>query len=296
MLEQISLFDELIIEKKEGYSNWVLVDGNNLLNRCYYPTENSNQSAPDGRPTNAVTLFVKMILGYQKDYSANIAVFFDKGKGFRKKLYPPYKEGRKETPERLKLQFPLIREVLAAASIPYFWDEQLEADDLIAAACKSLSGHKYVISNDKDLLQVLSDDVTVVVRNGSKDKFMTPEQFALDWEGLEPKQICEIKALAGDSSDNIPGVVGIGDTGAMAIIKQFGCVENITLPLTNNLKRYDKKFEGSAMEDAKFFKELTTLKSCTPLQINKYEINKKGLYAISEQLAMRSIINLLNKA
>lgn len=295
-MNQLALFDVEELEEKETYFNWVLIDGNNLMNRCYHATANQNMTAPDGRPTNAVQLFVKMMLNYQKQYQANLAVFFDKGKGFRKKLYPEYKDGRKPKDDRLKLQFPLIREILTAAAIPYFWNDELEADDIISSACNSLPGHKYVISNDADLLQVIRDDVSVIVRKKKDDVIMTPEVFRTEWDGLEPKQVVDIKALAGDSSDNIPGVVGIGDVGAFKLIKHFGKVENISLPFPKELKSNEKKFGEGVLEKAIFWKKLTTLVSNTPLQIKEYEINKKGLIAICEQLAMKSVINFVNKA
>lgn len=293
---QISLFDDVCTEgnsQLKGKNNWLLIDGNNLLNRAYYATEKKMKPAPDGTFTNGVTMFLKMALNYQNQFNANIVVFFDKGKGFRKKLYPEYKEGRSETPIELVQQFPVIRDVLSAADIPYFWSDDLEADDLIGAACNSLIGHKYVLSNDKDLLQLISEDVTVVVRRKSDDILMTPHQFALEWENLLPQQIVDIKALAGDTSDNIKGVSGVGDKGALGIVKHFGSVERIEKPFPKELKRYEKKFDGEGMNDAIFAKQLTTLKVDTPLQIKEYEINASGLIRICEKLEMKSVINLI---
>lgn len=294
-MEQISLFEEYLVDEKPSYKNWLLIDGNNLLNRTYFATMSGKKlSAPDGRPTTAAVSFLRMMLNYQMQYKANIAVFFDKGKGFRKQLYPAYKEGRNETPELLVQQFPLMREILTAAEIPYFWNDELEADDLIGAACQSLTGHKYILSNDKDLLQLLKDDVSVIARKGSDDVVMTPALFIQDWEGLSAAQIVDIKALAGDSSDNIPGVQGIGDTGAIKIVKHFGTIENITFPFPSDLKRYEKKFEDGGMKNALFFKELTTLKVSAPLQLNIYNVNDKGLKAMCKTLAMKSIVDMLN--
>jgi len=122
---------------------------------------------------------------------------------------------------------------------------------------------------------------------------MTPQQFSLEWDGLNPQQIVDIKALAGDDSDNIKGVNGIGDKGALGIIKHFGYIEQIVMPFPKEIKRYEKKFEGTGMSDALFAKELTTLKVDTPLQIKEYEINESGLIKICEKFAMKSIINLI---
>lgn len=295
-MRQISFFDDVLKEEKKievSKKNWLLIDGNNLLNRAYYATANNIKLSPDGTPTNGVTQFLRMSLNYQKQFNANIVVFFDKGKGFRKKLYPAYKEGRNETPELLERQFPVIREVLTAAGIPYFWSDDLEADDLIGAACQSLIGHKYILSNDKDLLQLIREDVTVVVRRKSDDVFITPQQFSLEWAALTPQQIVDIKALAGDTSDNIKGVPGIGDVGALKIIKHFGSVEKIKVPFPSEIKRYEKKFDDNGMNEALFAKKLTTLKVDTPLQIKEYEINETGLIKICERFAMKPIIDLI---
>ncbi|MFY0520589.1 5'-3' exonuclease [Lysinibacillus sp. UGB7] len=296
-MRQISLFDDFVTDEREDKTirtDWLLIDGNNLLNRAFYATANNKFTAPDGTPTNAVSLFLRMALNYQKQFNTNIVVFFDKGKGFRKKLYPEYKEGRNETPELLERQFPVIREVLTSAGIPYFWNDDLEADDLIGAACNSLSGHKYILSNDKDLLQLIRNDVTVVVRRkNNEDILMTPHQFSLEWDELIPQQIVDIKSLAGDTSDNIKGVPGVGNKGALKIIKHFGCVEKIEMPFPKEIKRYEKKFDDNGMKEALFAKQLTTLKVDTPLQIKEYEINESGLIKICEKLAMKSIIDLI---
>lgn len=285
----------LFITEKREYENWLLVDGNNLMNRCYYATANS-LSKDDKNPLNAVSGFLKSCFSYQKKYNANIIVFFDKGKGFRKRAFPQYKEGRNETPAQLEVQFPLIRELLNSANIPYYWSEQLEADDLICSACNCLNGHKYILSNDKDLIQVVREDVSVIVRKGKNDVLMTPELFISEWEGLSPIQITDIKALAGDSSDNIPGVAGIGDKGALGIVKHFKSIENIQLPFPSNLKRYEKKFsEQGAFEDALFYKKLTTLVSHTKLEIKKYKVNTNRLLAHCQSLNLHSVVKLLHK-
>lgn len=134
-MEQISMFDLLMDDKTElnvvqnEAADWLFIDGNNLLNRAYYPTAKRLTTAPDGRYTNAVTLFLKMMLSYQKNLNVQVAVMFDDGKSFRKDIYPAYKEGRSETPAPLVEQFPLIREILNRAEIPVFMDSEFEADD-----------------------------------------------------------------------------------------------------------------------------------------------------------------------
>lgn len=295
MNSQVSLFEEISDKKeKPEYLNWLLVDGNNLMNRCYYAT---SASLPEDivRPTNAVSGFIKSILAYQERYAANIVVLFDEGKGFRKRLFPEYKEGRSEKPEHLKSQFPIMKDLLDWANIPYFWSEQVEADDLISSAVNGLEGHKYVVSNDKDLLQILRDDVSIIVRRGKEDVIMTPQLFTEEWGGLMPMQIVDIKALAGDDSDNIPGVQGVGDKGALNLIQHFQSVEKICLPFPANLKRYEKKFDESGMKTAEFFKKLTTLVSNTPIPLNKYDVNIARLITRCQAYEMKSVVTLLLK-
>ncbi|MBQ0137957.1 MAG: 5'-3' exonuclease [Kurthia sp.] len=293
MKDQFTLFAEEKISVP-GYENWLLVDGNNLMNRCYYATS-ASLSDDVVQPTNACSGFVKACLAYKDKFQANIVVFFDEGKGFRKRLYPPYKEGRSETPKHLKTQFPIIKDLLDWANIPYFWSEQVEADDLISSACNSLGGHKYVVSNDKDLLQVLSEDVSIIVRRGKNDVIMTPELFREEWEGLEPRQIVDFKALAGDSSDNLTGVAGIGDKGALKLIKHFQYIEQITVPFPSELKRYEKYFNGEGVKVAAFFKKLTTLVSSTPITLNKYDVNIERLINRCQYYDIKSLVTQLMK-
>lgn len=293
MNSQFTLFEEEKISVP-GYDNWLLVDGNNLMNRCYYATS-ASLSDDVVQPTNACNGFVKACLAYKEKFQANIVVFFDEGKGFRKRLYPAYKEGRPETPVHLKSQFPIIKDLLDWANIPYFWSEQVEADDLISSACNSLDGHKYVVSNDKDLLQVLRDDVSIIVRRGKNDVIMTPELFREEWEGLEPRQIIDFKALAGDDSDNLTGVVGIGNKGALNLIKQFQTIEQINVPFPDKLKRYEKYFNGDGEKVAAFFKKLTTLISTTPISLIKYDVNIERLITRCQYYEMKSLVTQLMK-
>lgn len=293
MNSQFSLFEKEVFTVP-GYDNWLLVDGNNLMNRCYYATSASLKE-DEVQPTNACSGFIKACFAYQEKYQANIVVFFDEGKGFRKRIYPAYKEGRGETPVHLESQFPIIKELLDWANIPYFWSEQVEADDLISSACNSLDGHKYVVSNDKDLLQVLRDDVSVIVRRGKHDVIMSPELFREEWEGLEPCQIIDFKALAGDSSDNLTGIAGIGDKGAMKLIKQFQTIEQIQVPFPDNLKRYEKYFTDEGMKVAAFFKKITTLVSSISIKLNKYDVNIERLITRCQHYDMKSVVSLLLK-
>ncbi|MER2005843.1 MAG: 5'-3' exonuclease [Psychrobacillus sp.] len=299
-MEQMNLFDFMLEESKvikelqTKETNWLLVDGNNLLNRAYYATAQKLMTAPDGRYTNAVSLFIKMLLSYQKELNAHVAVMFDDGKSYRKDKYPPYKDGRNETPAQLEEQFPLIKEVLNKAEIPVFSDPMYEADDLIASAAQQVEGNIYILSNDRDLYQLISDRVTVIVRKNKEDVHMTPTQFSNDFEGLQPYQIVDLKALEGDKSDNIPGVEGIGGKGAFNLIKAFSSIEELieVKEFPKTLQRYQSKLE-SGKENAVFFKELTTLHTDIPMTLNTYQMNKQACINICESLAIHSVTRIL---
>jgi len=294
---QLSLFD-VPVQTVQKKTNWLVIDGNNLLNRCYYATANNPRGllrAPDGRYTNAVSLFLKMMLNYEKSLQAKTVVMFDKGKSYRKEIYPAYKEGRNDTPEPLEEQFPLIQEILMKADIPIYMDTQYEADDFIASFAERATGHVYVLSNDRDVFQLISDKVTIIVRKGKEDVFMTPEQFNIDFEGLTPMQIVDLKALSGDSSDNIPGVKGIGEPGALKLLKEFGTLERMidAEAFPQHLNRYKGKLQDGK-EDAVFFKKLTTLHRDIPMDIRETELDKKELIKYCEILQIKSIRALLS--
>lgn len=298
-MKQLTIFDTVLYETQPTVANqtrnFVLIDGNNLLNRAYYATfANKPQVAPDGRPTNAVTLFMRMLMNFEKEYHAQTYVFFDEGKGFRKDLYPPYKEGRSDTPEELQVQFPIIRDVLTAAGIPFYMNSIYEADDLIACAVKHNAGAKFIISNDKDLYQLINEDTTVVVKKGKFEHEVTPTVFAEWYEGLEPKQITDLKALEGDDSDNIVGIHGIGKKGAMNIVQEIGDLN--TLPAYTDwskLKRYQKYFDEEGIKQCLFFKQLTTLRTDKEIKLKPYELNHVALRDICQTLNMKSIIAMI---
>ena len=193
----------------------VLVDGNNLIFRSYYATAyNGNfMKNSKGFPTNALFGFVNMmnkIINEEKP--TYIMVAFDKGKTFRHEAYTEYKAGRSDTPDELKQQIPVAKEVLKAMGIKYHEMDYYEADDIIG----TLSHMAHVdpdfdceiVSSDKDLLQLIEDDVVVKVLK-SNDYIMMDRDKFVETYGVEPIRMIDLKALMGDTSDNIPGVAGI---------------------------------------------------------------------------------------
>lgn len=302
-MEQLSLFDvpSKTVRKAERIQmnrDWLVIDGNNLLNRCYYATAHSPQGlmqAPSGQYTNAVNGFLRMLLKYEEELNACPVVMFDEGKGFRKELYPAYKEGRNGTPIELKEQFPLIKELLKIGKVPVYQSPLLEADDLIGAFAEQVKGNVYILSNDKDLYQTVTDRVTVITRKGKEDIFVTPQIFSELFPELSPKQIIDLKAITGDSSDNIPGIDGIGDKGALKLIQHFSTIDNMVkaTEFPKALNRYKSKIADQS-EKALFAKQLTTLVIDGKLDISDYVLEGKALSARCKELGMQTICRILS--
>ena len=211
----------------------ILVDGNNLMFRSFYATlySGSVMTNKEGFPTNALYGFVNMmnkIIAEEKP--VYIMVAFDIGKTFRHEKYDYYKGKRDETPADLKRQFPIAKKILNAMGIKYFEIEGYEADDIIGTFAKKVDeSNDYIatiISSDKDLLQLISDDVEVKLLK-PKDYIRMNHQVFLDTYGLEPIRMIDLKSLMGDASDNIPGVKGIGEKTAIKLLQQYGTLDGV---------------------------------------------------------------------
>ena len=211
----------------------LLVDGNNLLFRSYYATAYSGNFMKNskGFPTNALYGFVNMINKVIADESPEyMLVAFDKGKTFRHDKYEEYKAGRIAMPDELKMQFPLAKDILTRMGIKWFEIDNYEADDIIGTLSKQIDERKdyegLIVSSDKDLLQLITNKVIVKLLK-TKDYIMMDEKMFFEVYGLTPEKMIDIKALQGDSSDNIPGVKGIGEKTALKLLQDFGSLEEI---------------------------------------------------------------------
>ncbi|MBR1377395.1 MAG: DNA polymerase I [Bacilli bacterium] len=251
----------------------ILVDGNNLLFRSYYATAyNGNfMKNSKGLPTNALFGFTnmmnKIILEEKPTY---ILVAFDKGKTFRHEKYADYKGGRSETPDELKVQFPIAKELLTYMGIKYYEIDNYEADDIIgtfASYCdKDPDFIGTIISSDKDLLQLISNDIDIKLLK-QKDYIRYNRDSFKEEYGIEPINIIDLKALMGDPSDNIPGVKGIGEKGALKLLQEYksldGIYENI-----DKIKgaTHDKLVNDK--EAAYMSYDLATIYKSVPMDIN----------------------------
>ena len=215
----------------------ILVDGNNLMFRSFYATlySGSVMTNKEGFPTNDLYGFVNMMHKIiDEEKPEYIMVAFDIGKTFRHEKYDYYKGKRDETPDDLKKQFPVAKKILNAMGIKYFELAGYEADDIIGTFAKKVDENDdfiaTIISSDKDLLQLISDDVEVKLLK-PKDYIRMNKQVFFDTYGLEPIKMIDLKSLMGDASDNIPGVKGIGEKTAIKLLQEYhsldGVYENI---------------------------------------------------------------------
>ncbi len=250
----------------------VLVDGNNLLFRSYYATAYSGNIMrnKDGFPTNGVYGFVNMINKIiAEEKPEYMMVAFDIGKTFRHEKYADYKGGRNATPEDLKIQFPVAKKILTAMGIKYLECDGYEADDIIGTIsmwCEKDDDYEaLIVSSDKDLLQLISDETTVKLLK-TKDYIWMDKKTFIDTYGFDPIHMIDLKALMGDSSDNIPGVKGIGEKGAIKLVSEYQTLDNIYDNI-NNIKgaTQTKLIEGH--EDAYYSKDLVTIYRNVPLDI-----------------------------
>lgn len=252
--------------------NLILVDGNNLMFRSYYATAYSGNmmKTKKGVPTNALFGFIsmmnKIIAEEQPKY---IAVAFDIGKNFRKEEFDFYKEGRIATPEELKMQMPIAREILDAMGIRHFELAPYEADDIIGTIVKMTEldpeFKSTIVSSDKDLLQLISQETEVKLLKQTDHIRYNYELFKQDW-GIEPIRIIDLKALMGDASDNIPGVKGIGEKTALKLLQEYESLENLYDHIDEIKGKTKEKLE-SDKENAFMSKKIATIYRDVPLNI-----------------------------
>ena len=243
-----------------------LVDGSGYIFRAFYGLP--PMTSPSGVPVNAVYGFTNMFLKLTNkiDCDYNLVLFDAKRQNFRNDFYPEYKATRKDTPEDLIPQFPIIREAVSALKLNQLEMEGFEADDLIATyTSKALNkGMEVVIvSADKDLMQLIRPGVSFY--DPMKDKFFTPEDVKEKF-GVYPEKVPDVQALSGDSTDNVPGVPGIGPKTAAELVNTYGSLEGV-LTHAGEIKQNKRRETLLAnIENAKISLRLVTLKSDVPVE------------------------------
>ena len=280
----------------------ILVDGNNLLFRGYYATSHNDgfMRTKNGFPTNAIYSLVnmmnKVIAEEKPEY---IMVAFDVGKTFRHEKFKDYKGERDTPPEELMSQFPVAKDLLTKMGITYVQKEGYEADDIIGTYAKAIENTSeyegIIISSDKDLLQLISDKV-VVKQLKTKDYVLMNNSTFREKYGIAPSRMVDLKALMGDSSDNIKGVKGIGEARALKLLKTYDSLDEIYNHI-DEIKGsvYDKLVNGK--EDAYFSYELATIYKDVPIDLDfeKIRYNGGNNYELAELYKKLEFYSLLKK-
>ncbi len=259
----------------------ILVDGNNLLFRSYYATAYSGNFMKNskGFPTNALYGFTNMINKIiNEECPTYMIVAFDKGKTFRHEKYEQYKDGRIEMPDELKVQFPLAKELLTNMGIKYYECDNYEADDIIGTFAKYCDEEEdfigTIVSSDKDLLQLISHDVDIKLLK-QKDYIRYNEKSFKEAYGIEPINIIDLKALMGDSSDNIPGVKGIGEKTALKLLHDYKTLNGVYDNLDKLTPKMREKLENDK-DNAYMSYDLATIYKEVPMEISIPDIKLKN--------------------
>ena len=282
----------------------VLIDGNNILFRSYYATAYTGNIMRNskGFPTNGlyglINMLNKIINEEKPEY---VMVAFDKGKTFRHEKYSDYKGGRMATPDDLKLQFPVAKKLVEALGMTYYEIDNYEADDIIGTFVKKAEQDKdfssVIISSDKDLLQLVSDDTEMKLLKQVGNIRMTHEEF-LNTYGIEPERMVDLKSLMGDSSDNIPGVKGIGEKTALTLLKEYKTLDGIYQNIENIKGKLQEKLIIDKENAYKSY-DLATIYKDVPIDTNFENIKYKGIdvlkyIEILEELEFYSLIKKLD--
>ena len=261
----------------------LVIDGNSIANRAFYGIK--LLTTKDGRYTNAIFGFLNILLSLLKEAEPDeVAVAFDlKAPTFRHKMYDGYKATRHKMPDELAAQLPVIRQLLALLGYREVTAEGWEADDILgtlAAACAARSDDCFLATGDRDSLQLVSDTTTVLLATTAlgRSKTVTMDVDAVKEKyGVTPRQLIDVKSLMGDTSDNIPGVKGIGEKTALSLVQTFGSLEGVYANLDD--KRIKPKQREHLMEDkpmAELSHTLGTIRTDAPID------TAEGSYAVGE--------------
>ena len=262
----------------------VLIDGHSILNRAFYGVPELSNS--QGLHTNAVYGFLNIMFKILDEEAADyIAVAFDlSAPTFRHKAYAEYKGTRKSMPDELREQVPLIKDVLSSMNIPILTKEGYEADDIIGTIAKRYQSDEVfvsVISGDRDLLQLSDKHIKIRIPKTSKGVTTVhdylPEDVMNEY-GVTPKEFIDVKALMGDTSDNVPGVPSIGEKTATKIIQEYHSIENAIEHVDELKPPRASKALSEHVEDAKFSKMLVTIVTDAPIETDISDMEVGNLY------------------
>lgn len=277
---------------------FVVIDGYSLLYRAFFATRYLSTS--DGRPTNALFGFTSMLFNlFEKLEPVAIVVALDAPvKTFRHDAFAEYKGTRKETADELKVQLHDARELIAALGIPSIEVPGFEADDVVGTLSKLAENHGYdttIVTGDLDSLQLVDDCVSVLtLKTGVTDTVTYDPAAVVERYGFGPEFVPDFKAIKGDTSDNIPGVPGIGDKGAAELINSFGTIENMLEKWAELPEKFRKKMDGN-QEQMRQSKWLATIVRDVPLEFafEPYVLSTEAMeaaVAMMDKLEFRGLV------
>lgn len=286
----------------------LLVDGNSVAFRAFFALHNSLErfKNKNGLHTNAVYAFNNMFENVMaKENPTHVLVAFDAGKTtFRTEFYPEYKAGRSKTPGEFKEQMPYIRELLTGLGVKYYELDNYEADDIIGTLATKVPKDQFdvvVLSGDRDLTQLATDSVKVdiTIKGVSDLETYTPAHVAEKYDGLTPNQIIDMKGLAGDTSDNIPGVTKIGEKTAIKLLKEFGSVEGVYENIDSMKPSKMKENLINDKEQAFMSKRLATINVDSPVTVDINELKYEGkdlekLIPFYKEMEFKQMLSKLN--
>ncbi|MDF2035509.1 5'-3' exonuclease H3TH domain-containing protein [Cytobacillus oceanisediminis] len=282
----------------------LLVDGMALLFRAYFATAMSGQFMINskGMPTNGVYGFVKHFLTAVSSFNpTHVAVCWDMGsKTFRTEMFDAYKANRPEAPIELVPQFDLVKEVVEAFDVPNIGLEGYEADDCIGTIARKASeeAEVLILTGDQDILQLLDDNISVILLQKGYGNYLvhTTETF-YEEKGITPKQMIDLKAFMGDTSDNYPGVKGIGEKTALKLLQQFEHIEGVLENLEQLTKGQRAKIEQD-LEMLHLSRQLAEIKCDVPvecpLDLAQFTMNREKVIEKFTEIEFRGLHRFLD--
>jgi len=282
----------------------MLIDGHALAYRAYHAIP--PLTGPSGEPTNAVFGFANMLLKAIQDSKPDYVIAtFDTGRTFRHEEFQPYKANRAEMPDDLRAQFRRVEELLAALGIPVVTKEGYEADDLLGTLARQASEQgveTLIVTGDSDTFQLVTDDTIVLTpRRTFGDVQRNDKDSIRQRYELEPEQLIDFKALVGDTSDNIPGVAGIGEKTALALLKEFGSLRAIYEHLDKvTPQRYRQALEGGR-ESAFLSQRLATIVRDVDVKLDLAaarwgQLDRECVLELFRELGFRALVSRIPQA
>lgn len=287
-------------EEKQNKKSLFIIDGNSLMFRAYYALR-TPMTTSEGFPTGAIYGFLNMLFKLLDRNPTHLAVAFDLSKPtFRHKLFDGYKAGRKPTPEDIKIQMPVLQTLLNEMGIAVLSAEGYEADDILGTLSKkaeSLGFSILLITGDRDSMQLISEQTHVLLtKKGITDTVEVTESVLHDLYGLSPKQMIDLKSLMGDASDNIPGIPGIGEKNALALLEKYKTLDNILSNSDTITGKLGEKIQTGS-ESALLSRELGTICRNVPLtcELEDLLINQDSFVGGLETLRKLELKSIISK-